>query len=163
MGGASERVHATCVALGPWAALLRGASGAGKSDLALRFLSLSPLPAALGPAGLEAALVADDQVELTRRNQSILASAPGALAGRLEVRGVGIVDVTARSDASLALVVDLVPASRVDRMPDEEQTETILGIAVSRINLAPFEASAPLKLAVALNRAARKISASGTS
>ena len=61
MSEARERIHGTCVALGPHAALIRGPSGSGKSDLALRFLALAAEP------GLEPLLVADDQVWIERR------------------------------------------------------------------------------------------------
>ena len=90
MDDAPELFHGTCIALGRTAALLRGPSGSGKSDLALRFLFL----ARRGPAALEAPiLVADDQVYLTRKSGRLLARAPESIRGRIEVRGVGIVDV----------------------------------------------------------------------
>src|SRR5712691_3291125 len=110
----TELVHGTCVSLGRTAALLRGPSGSGKSDLALRFLFL----ARRGPAAVEAPiLVADDQVYLIRKGGSLLVSAPPTIRGRIEVRGVGIVDVKSLEEAELALVVDLVPAGEVERLP----------------------------------------------
>ena len=105
---APELVHGTCVALGRTAALLRGPSGSGKSDLALRFLFL----ARRGPAALEAPiLVADDQVWLVRNGGRLLARPPDTIRGKMEVRGVGIVEVKSLMEADLALVVDLAPAS----------------------------------------------------
>lgn len=139
----SIRVHGTCVAYGARAALLRGASGSGKSDLALRFLS-----AFAGPH--RAALVADDQVEITRRSATLWARAPASIAGRMEVRGVGIVRVPSRRRAALVLVIDLVAADAVPRLPDPQIGEELLGVSVARIALAPFEASAPVKLKLAL-------------
>src|SRR6185436_11959733 len=104
--GAPELVHGTCVALGRTAALLRGPSGSGKSDLALRFLFL----ARRGPAALEAPiLVADDQVWLVRNGGHLLAKPPDTIRGKMEVRGVGIVEVKSLIEADLALVVDLAP------------------------------------------------------
>lgn len=138
------RMHATCVALGEAAVLLRGASGAGKSDLALRLIE----------AG--ARLVADDQVELTAEGGRLVARAPAALAGKMEVRGVGIVPMAAVAAAPVALIADL--AAAPERLPEPAQ-EAILGIAVPRIELAPFEASAPSKLRLALAEAARHIGA----
>lgn len=143
---ARTTVHGTCVALGRSAALIRGASGSGKSDLALRFLFL----ARRGPAALEAPkLLADDQVILSREDNMIRAHPPEAIAGKLEVRGVGIVEVKWTQDADLVLVVDLVAPGEVERMPAHE-TVDILGVPVRRLRLAPFEASAPIKLAAGI-------------
>jgi serine kinase of HPr protein (carbohydrate metabolism regulator) len=145
-------VHGTCVALGRAAALLRGPSGSGKSDLALRFLFL----ARRGPAALEPpTLVADDQVRLERDGRRILVKAPESIRGRIEVRGVGIVEVKSHPDAELALVVDLVSPEEVPRMPEGDEVARLLGVDVPLMRLAPWEASAPIKLAVALARARR--------
>src|SRR5688500_7195010 len=138
------RIHATCVAIGGAAVLLRGPSGAGKSDLALRLIEGG------------ATLVADDQVMLTAETGRLVARAPGPIAGKLEVRGIGIVAVAAEAAAPVALIADLVAAESVERLP-EPAAETILGIAVARIDLAPFELSAPTKLRLALARAAGNI------
>ena len=94
MREARELIHGTCVALGPHAALIRGRSGSGKSDLALRFLALPP------EHGLEPLLVADDQVWVERQKDgSLVASAPSNLAGKIEVRGLGILEVPHRGEA----------------------------------------------------------------
>ncbi len=148
---ATELVHGTCVALGRSAALLRGPSGAGKSDLALRFLFL----ARRAPAALEAPLlVADDQVEITREGERLSTRAPASLRGKMEVRGVGIVDVKCLDEAELVLVVDLVPnAAEVERLPDADARARLLGVEVPLVRLCPWEASAEIKLAVALARA----------
>jgi len=147
---ATELVHGTCVALGRTAALLRGPSGSGKSDLALRFLYL----ARRGPAALEAPiLVADDQVWLCRNGGRLLAKPPDTIRGRIEVRGVGIVEVKCLLEAELALVVDLAPANSIERLPEGDATAPLLGLELPRIALFPWEASAPIKLAIALARA----------
>jgi HPr kinase/phosphorylase len=148
---APELVHATCVAIGRTAALLRGRPGAGKSDLALRFLYL----ARRGPAALEAPiLVADDQVALAVRSGRLVAAAPPTIRGKLEVRGVGIVEVKSLADADVGLIVDLVSARVVERLPEPDRA-CLLGIDVPRIELYPWDASAPIKLALALARSAR--------
>jgi serine kinase of HPr protein (carbohydrate metabolism regulator) len=138
------------VALGRTAALLRGPPGSGKSDLALRFLFL----ARRGPAALEApTLVADDQVLVARDGTRLLASAPDSIRGKMEVRGVAIVEVKSLAEAELALVVDLVPAHEVERLPEEDARACILGVDLPLVRLSPWEASAPIKLAIALARA----------
>jgi HPr kinase/phosphorylase len=147
---ARELVHGTCVALGRRAALLRGGSGVGKSDFALRFMAL-PAEGALSPR-----LVADDQVLVTANADGTLTAAPPeTIAGKIEVRGVGIVEMPYLPEAQLVLVCDLVEAKDVPRMPLEaEVTASIAGVPVPCLKLAPFEASAPLKLKMALLRAA---------
>ncbi len=127
--------HGSCVARDGAAVLLLGPSGSGKSDLALRLI------------GRGFALVADDQVLLEGRE----VAAPDALRGLLEVRGLGIFhDLPAADGASLALVVDLVPAEGVVRLPPPAARD-IAG--VPRIALHPFEASACDKVAWALDAA----------
>lgn len=136
----TERLHATAVELSGAAVLLRGRSGAGKSDLALRLID----------AG--ARLVADDQSVLTCRDGGVWVAAPGALSGRIEVRGLGIVPVPTSAGARVALVADLVDADKVERMPEPADVR-LLGVSVPRIVLAPFEASAPAKLRLAVRLA----------
>jgi len=141
-------VHATSVALKvgrTWrAVLLRGPSGTGKSDLALRLVE----------AG--GRLVADDQTHLAKIGRAVVATAPPSLAGLIEVRGIGIVklgrgQLIAR--APLGLLVDLVPPDQVERMP-EPASEKVLDIDLPRLALAPFEASIVMKLRLALARIA---------
>ncbi len=130
-------LHATAVAIDGRAVLLRGASGSGKSDLGLRLID----------AG--ARLVADDQSELCRRSAAIIVRAPAAIAGLLEVRGIGIVRLDALAEAPVALIVDLVERDALERLP-ERQSERILGIDLPLIQVAPFEVSAAAKLRLAL-------------
>ena len=135
-------IHGTCVSLGSGAALLRGSPGAGKSDLALRFLDMY--------RDQSAALISDDQTRLVVRGGELIASAPEPIRGQLEVRGIGIVEVTTRAEAVLALVVDLVEGADIERLPAEPAPhEEILGLSIPRFKLAPFEASAPVKLKLA--------------
>jgi HPr kinase/phosphorylase len=143
-------VHATCVALklpgGGWrAVLLRGPSGAGKSDLALRLID----------AG--GRLVSDDQTHVAKRGRALIASAPAALAGLIEVRGIGIVKLGNRqrlARAPVALLVDLMPAQEIERMP-EPAREIVEKVDLPRVALAPFQASAVPKLRLALVRTGR--------
>jgi serine kinase of HPr protein (carbohydrate metabolism regulator) len=143
---ARELVHGTCVALGKRAALLRGGSGAGKSDLALRFLVLP------GDGEKRPMLVADDQVWIKAGQKGeVLVSPPDTLAGKIEVRGLGILDVPIVAEARLVLVCDLVTSDEVPRMPNEPwESTTIAGFELPVLKVSPFEASAPMKLKMAL-------------
>jgi serine kinase of HPr protein (carbohydrate metabolism regulator) len=132
------RIHGTSVALGGDGILLEGPSGSGKSDLALRLIDGG------------ARLVADDQTEVSLLQGELRLSAPTAIAGRIEVRGIGILSVPSVASVPLRLVVALVPPGQVERLP-EPQFCTLLGRSVPRVTLAPFEASAPAKLRVAVN------------
>lgn len=134
------RVHGTAIALGSEGVLLRGPSGAGKSDLALRLIDQG------------ACLVADDQTELRREGTEIIMSVPATIAGQLEVRGLGIVAVPSVASAPLRLVVDLMPAEAIERLPLPREC-SFLGCVVPGVALAPFEASAPAKLRLALRSA----------
>lgn len=139
-------VHGTAVALGGRAVLIRGPSGSGKSDLALRCLALPPVL----EGWPRAALVSDDQVVLVRTAGGIEMRAPSTIAGRIEVRGVGIVNVPHVPSAELSLVADLAAPDEVARYPIEPQTAEILGASYPLVRIAPFEASAPVKLLLAL-------------
>ena len=134
------QIHASAVELGGQGVLLRGPSGAGKSDLALRLID----------AG--ARLIADDRVDLAVESGRLVARPPAILAGRMEVRGLGIVAVPWVAAAPLALVVDLVAPGLVERLPERTQV-TYLGIGLPLLALAPFEASAAAKLRLALAHA----------
>jgi len=130
-------LHATAVAIDGRAVLLRGASGSGKSDLALRLID----------AG--ARLVADDQSELCREGDTIIVRAPATIAGLIEVRGVGIMRLDALAEAPVALIVDLVLSEAIERLP-ARLSETVLGLTLPRITVTPFDASAAAKLRLAL-------------
>ena len=128
-------VHAVAVALAGRCVLLIGPSGAGKSDLALRLLD----------RGWQ--LVADDRVRLSVHSGALWASAPPAIAGLIEVRGVGVVAEPAVSEAQVALVIDLADAP--DRFPDPA-TWNFEGVSVPLLALSAHEESAPLKVERAL-------------
>lgn len=141
-------VHGTAIALGDRAALLRGASGSGKSDLALRAISM-PV-SQFGGALFE--LVADDQVLVGMDDSGLTVLPPPEVAGLIEVRGIGVIRVHHRVKARLDLFVDLVDRQNVERLPDPWPDDSLLGVRLPVLKLAPFEASAPLKLAVALSQ-----------
>jgi HPr kinase/phosphorylase len=137
-------VYGTCVALGGIAVVLKGPSGSGKSDLALRFVLDSP-------AGSDVRLVADDQLLVQRDGDRLIARPPATIAGQIEVRGVGIISLPYLPEAELRLVVQLSQPADVPRLPElGSETVELLNIALPVLRLAPFEASAPLKLRLAL-------------
>lgn len=151
MNGDVVLIHATAVARAGHCVLLCGPSGTGKSDLALRLIWQSHATTA---ADQRFALVADDQVLLTCANGELLASAPATIAGKLEVRGIGIVAVPYVAAAKVELHIDLVTADAIERMPPQSFV-THAGIAIPALRLHPFEASAAAKVALALAQQTR--------
>ena len=154
------RIHATCLAFGQRGVLLRGPSGSGKSDLALRCIT-QPIVLADGMPGatgtpILARLVADDQVIVRVAQERLLAQAPANLHGLLEVRGIGVFKLEAAGEIQVCLVVDLLaagtPARTIERMPADHAKVTIAGIALASLALVAAEPSAPVKLALALAR-----------
>jgi HPr kinase/phosphorylase len=135
--GSQRRLHGSCVSKAGHAILVVGPPGSGKSDLTLRLLS----------HGFE--LVADDQVDV----EDGIASSPPEIAGLLEARGVGIVRLPYRIRARLALIVELDRKS--DRLPMPHRHPE-LDLPVVRID--PFAASAPEKVALALDCAVGRVS-----
>lgn len=133
----SERLHASCVAIGGRAVLIEGRSGSGKSDLALRLIDRG------------AVLVSDDQVIVRREGTRAMAAPPETITGKIEVRGVGIVTMPVVCDVPVALLVRLVEGE-IERMPDRA-SRTIAGVAIPEVAIRAFESSAAAKVAVALN------------
>ena len=141
--------HGTAIAVDGRAALIVGPSGAGKSDLALRCLALAPSPLIPAPAQL----VADDRVILSPQGGRLRVSAPATIRDRLEVRGMGILEIPCVESADLVLVVELAGSEAIERLPDPPPQRAFLDVSLPVLRLAPFEASAPVKLLLALGRA----------
>lgn len=126
--------HGTAVLCGGSGLLLRAPSGGGKSDLAWRVIM----------AG--GRLIGDDYVWLKPDEGRLYAIAPATIRGRLELRGVGILDVPATPVAEIGAVIDLVADEAIDRLP-ERASERIAGIALPRFAVDPFRAAAAAKVA----------------
>src|SRR5215210_109728 len=131
----SEMLHASTVALDGRAVLISGPSGSGKSDLTLRLLDRG------------FSLVSDDQTLVRREDGRLIASAPPAIAGKLEIRGIGIVDMDHVTDMPVALFVEL--TSEFQRLPDENRERPILGVSLPLVSVDAMAASAPSKVALA--------------
>ena len=132
------RLHASAVSIGGKAVLLRGPSGIGKSDLALRLID----------EGAE--LVADDYVELTVTEGHILLQAPKNIQGKMEMRGIGLIDRPFAENVPLKLVCDLVVTGSMDRFPEKESHLHMEGITVPLFQLEGQLASAPAKIRMLL-------------
>jgi serine kinase of HPr protein (carbohydrate metabolism regulator) len=134
----AETVHASTVALDGRAILITGPSGSGKSDLALRMLDRG------------FSLVSDDQTIVKKDGNRLVASAPPTIAGKLEIRGIGIVEMERSENVPVALIVEL--TSDIQRMPDDSRERPILGVKLPLITIDAMTASAPSKVAIALDR-----------
>ena len=134
----AETVHASTVATDGRAVVIMGPSGSGKSDLALRLLDRG------------FTLVSDDQTVVRKDGDRLVASAPPNIAGKLEIRGIGIVDMETVGNVPVALLVEL--TSEIQRLPDESRERPLLGIKLPLISIDAMTASAPSKVALALDR-----------
>ncbi|MEO0798991.1 MAG: aldolase [Pseudomonadota bacterium] len=152
--GSGSYVHATAIALGEAATLVVGPPGSGKSRLALQCLSLT-----VGAGwSIQPRLIADDQVIVLTgpgRSQPVV-KCPEPIAGRLEVRGYGIVTLSEGpiAPARLVLVGDL-DRPRDDRMPDPLPVSTICGHLMPTISLSADDPASPHRLLAALADCAR--------
>ena len=131
----SDRLHATTVAIDGVAVMIEGASGSGKSDLALRLIDRG------------AVLVSDDQTLVIRVGKTLRARPPSTIAGRIEVHGIGILAMPHVEDVPVGLLVRIDGA--IERMP-ERRARKIAGIDVRQFAVDPFHASAPIKVELAL-------------
>ena len=132
----SETIHVSSVAIDGRAVLIGGRSGAGKSDLALRLIDRG------------AVLISDDYTFVRRVQNRAVASAPERIAGKIELRGVGIVEMATAKDVPVALYVDL--SAEPVRLPGGTDRIAIAGIPVPSLALDGHHASAPLKVEAAL-------------
>ena len=134
----TENLHASCVASDGRAVLIAGLSGSGKSDLALRLIDRG------------FTLVSDDRTIVRKDGNRLLASAPDTIKGKLEIRGIGIVDMETVGDVPVALVVEL--TDEMQRLPDDSRERLILGAGIPLVNVNAMTPSAAAKVVVALDQ-----------
>jgi HPr kinase/phosphorylase len=141
---ASETMHASAALIGEEGVLIRGRSGSGKSSLLLGLIAADPV---------STWLVADDRVDVSAHDGRLVAKAPEAIAGKLEVRGQGIVDLVHVAPVVLRFAVDLFPPDDCPRLPEEDQVRvSILGVELPRLMLPIGAFDGPARVRAALRR-----------
>jgi len=131
-------VHGTAVKLNNKGLLIKGCSGSGKSDLALRLINEG------------AVLISDDQVIVKQVGECVEMAPPKQLQGLLEVRGIGIIKVPYDARCHLEMIVELRARGDIDRLPEAE-IEEYFGVSLPKIRLHAFDHSTPLKIDLMLN------------
>jgi len=138
MAADTATIHASAVLIGPKAALIRGPAGSGKSQLVWDLLQ---------NALAFARLVGDDRVHVGTHAGRLLVRPAPALAGMLEIRGLGIRRLPYETVAAVGLVVDLA-AEEATRHPAQEAGKTVIGeVSLPRLAIAPGMPALPILLA----------------
>lgn len=142
MTSGQPTIHASAVAIGDHGILIRGGSGAGKSALAMALIE---------DPRHDTTLVGDDRVILDRDGERLWVTPAPALAGLIELRGIGMLRRPHRERAVVRLAVDLLPEAQCPRLPDEaERSVTIHGVALPRLMLPTGLADGAMRVRVAL-------------
>lgn len=136
-------VHASAVTLGETGILIRGASGSGKSSLALALLNSDPA---------HARLIADDRVALATHDGRVVASVPSQIAGLLEIRGQGVRAFPWLSPAVIRLVVDILSGEAPRMPPEEDETIDLAGTRLPRLALSHGARDGHVRVAAAAVR-----------
>lgn len=133
-----QLIHATAIAVKGQGILLTGPSGCGKSDLAIRLIDRG------------AKLISDDQVAMNLSKSTIALSPPQSIAGKMEIRALGIFELEYIADVSLKLVVEL--GAETERFPMDRQTLSIMNVKVPLLKIDALHQSAPIKVELFLQR-----------
>ena len=136
-------LHASAVALPDGAVLLTGVAGCGKSSLLAQLITF-----------YGGQLIADDRVEMAVDHHQLIASAPLALNGLMELRGLGITRRPAIAAQKIDLVVDLVAREQVPRVAEPAYFE-LQGIKIPQLNLHAFDMATPIIICEALKHLPR--------
>ncbi|HEY6023286.1 MAG TPA: HPr kinase/phosphatase C-terminal domain-containing protein [Pseudolabrys sp.] len=142
MAATDSTIHASAILIGAEAALIRGPAGSGKSQLAWNLIT-----AAAQGAFSFARLVADDRAYVENHSGRLLVRPAPALAGMIEIHGLGIRRIQFEPMAVVGLIVDLA-ADDAGRYPEPNATNaTIAGVALPRLAVAAGMAALPMVLA----------------
>lgn len=133
-----ETLHVSSVAIDGRAVLIEGESGAGKSDLALRLIDRG------------ATLISDDYTLLQRAGGELIASPPDTIAGKIEVRGLGLLETPYVERIPVALLIRLTDAP--ERLPLADDVRRIAGLDIREVAVDSRTASAPIKVELALRQ-----------
>ena len=139
-----DQLYATAITYCDYGVLIRGPSGSGKSDLALRLIDDG------------ASLIADDQVIIKAVRQKLYLSPPDSISGLIEVRGIGVIKINYVRDIRLHLIIDLDQGNKIQRIPIMNK-ELIKNISVPVFNLNAFEISTLVKIKIILGYLDKKI------
>lgn len=137
--GSGATVHASAVAIDGQAVMIEGPSGSGKSDLCLRLIDRGAI------------LIGDDRLALERQATRIMASPAPNIAGKIEVRGIGIIDMDFTAPMPIALIVELV--EETPRYPLDRAACERLGLTLPLLRINAREPSAAIKVELALAKA----------
>jgi serine kinase of HPr protein (carbohydrate metabolism regulator) len=120
--------------------LFVGASGIGKSMMAFQCLTIARR------RGSPSALIADDQVLMSREGAQIIGTCPAPIAGMMELRGSGIVHLEHVERAAIDLVVEVVSPGATERLPPQRERWNL--DAIGELPLVRVANAAPDPLAV---------------
>jgi HPr kinase/phosphorylase len=130
-----NNIHATAICIDGHGVLIQGPSGSGKSDLALRLIDRGAL------------LICDDRVVIDTASGVPILMQAANIAGQIEVRGIGIINMHSADKASLRLIVNI--GAQPERFPGSMPMSDLCGFSVPTLNLSAFENSAAIKVEIA--------------
>ena len=126
-----QSFHANCVIIGDAGVLIRGESGSGKTTLTRNLVALAQKIGHFGQ------LVGDDRIGIRAIGNRLVAHVHPMIAGKIELRGLGIADLKFEEQAVIRLLVDCEPVLK-NRVPDpSEDIIDLLGVSCRRITVTP--------------------------